>query len=306
VAAQKNYYDILGVSKTASAEDIKKAYKKLARQFHPDLNPNNKEAESKFKELSEAYAVLSDADKRAKYDRFGSGNFGSDFDRAWQQAHRQQGGGIDFDQMGDFGFDLNDILGDIFGGMGGRGSRSTRGRARAQPEDLEMELPLSFLESVQGAKRSLNIGSSVIDVSIPKNVETGSRIRIAGRGRNGGDIYLVARVESHPFFKRAGQNIEVTVPITLKEALGGATIVIPTIGGMVDLKIPPGASSGTKMKLKGKGIEDPKSKQRGDQIVTLQVIVPKLNADARDEVLKVLSKNAGADDSSVRDHLSRI
>ncbi|MBN8554931.1 MAG: J domain-containing protein [Deltaproteobacteria bacterium] len=305
MASQKNYYDTLGVSKTASVEEIKKSYKKLARQYHPDLNPNNKEAESKFKEISEAYAVLSDADKRAKYDRFGSGNFGSDFDRAWQQSHSNQG--FNYEQMGDFGFDIGDILGDIFGGRGGRGfgggsGGRGRGRARAQAEDLEMELPLSFLESVRGAKRALNIGDAVIDVNIPKGVETKSKIRVAGKGRNGGDIYLIAKVEEHPFFKRLGSNIEVTIPISLKEALEGATIEVPTISGQVDLKIPAGSTSGMKMKLKGRGIENSKAKTSGDQIITLQVVVPKLTPEVREEIVKALSKVPS--DNALRAHLA--
>lgn len=302
MAANKNYYDTLGVSKSASEDEIKKAYKKLARKYHPDLNPNNKEAESKFKDISEAYAVLSDSEKRSKYDRFGSGNFGNDFDRAWQQAHTQ-GGGFDYQQMGNMGFDLGDILGDIFGmgggGFGGAAGRGGRRRAHAQPQNLELDLHLSFLEAAQGTKRSIDASGSVIDVKIPKGVETGSKIRVAGKGQNGGDLILTCKVDSHPYFKRAGSNIELQLPISLKESLTGATVVVPTISGSVDLKIPSGASSGVKMKLKGKGIEDPKTHAHGDQIVILQVVVPKMPEKKREELLKVLSD---VGDESVRSH----
>jgi curved DNA-binding protein len=295
MASKRSYYEVLGVSKNADTNEIKKAYKKLARQYHPDLNPNNKDAEHKFKEISEAYAVLSDAEKRSKYDRFGSGNFGADFDRAWQQS-RAGGGGIDFDQMGNFGFDLGDILGDILmgGAFGGR-----RGRSQPRPQNLEMELRLSFLESVLGAKKAISTGSSVIDVTIPRGVENGSKIRVAGKGQNGGDLFLVCKIEPHSYFLRSGDNIELTLPITLKEALSGGKIEVPTIHGSVDLKIPEGASSGMKMKLKGKGVENKLTGRSGDQIVTLQVSVPHLNATTRKQVVELLSE---VDEKKVRAH----
>lgn len=285
MASRKNYYDLLGVSKTASIDEIKKAYKKLARQYHPDLNPNNKEAESKFKEISEAYAILSDPEKRSKYDRFGSGSFGEDFDRAWQQSRSQ--GGFDFHQMGDMGFDLGDILGDLF--MGGAFGSRARGRgARAHPQNIETELPLSFIESVLGAKKTVRVGNSVIDVNIPRGVETGSKVRVAGKGQAGGDLFLVCRVEGHPFFKRTGEDIELQLPITLKEALKGAKIEVPTIHGPVDLKVPEGVSSGTRMKLKGRGVDSQLSKKVGDQYVTLQVVFPKLSGEEKDSLLKLV------------------
>ncbi|MDB5038968.1 MAG: cbpA [Bacteriovoracaceae bacterium] len=299
MAAKRNYYEVLGVPKNAEIAEIKKAYKKLARQFHPDLNQTNKDAESKFKEISEAYAVLSDTDKRAKYDRFGSGNFGSDFDRAWQQSRTSGGGGgIDFDQMNNMGFDLGDILGDIFSG-GGFG-RSGRGRARAHPQNIEMELPLTFMESALGSKQTFSTGISLIDVNIPRGVETGSRIRVSGKGQNGGDLILVTRVEPHPFFKRSGDNIELNLPITLKEALSGGKVEVPTIQGSVDLKIPEGASSGMKMKLKGKGIDNQLTRHAGDQIVTLQVVVPALSSSVRKEMIDLLSD---VKEQNVRSHM---
>ena len=302
MAASKNYYEVLGVAKTADLQEIKRAYKKLARQYHPDLNPNNKDAEAKFKEISEAYAVLSDTTKRAQYDRFGSGNFGNDFERAWGQS-KTQGGGFDPNKMGDFGFDLGDIFGDILMGGAFGSSRSGRNRSRgAPPQDAEMELPLSFLESIEGAKKSLKVGSSLIDVKIPKGVETGSKIRVAGQGQNGGDLYLIIRVQSHAFFKRQGLNVELSLPISLKEAIAGASVAVPTVSGAVDLKVPAGASSGMKLKLKGKGLEDSKSKERGDQIVTLQVVLPKFSDSDRKKVLDALSSIP--EDPSVRSSLS--
>ena len=277
-------------------EEIKKAYKKLARQYHPDLNPNNKEAEGKFKEVSEAYAVLSDADKRSKYDRFGSGNFGTDFDRAWQQS-RSSGGGFDFGQMGNFGFDLGDILGDIL--MGGAFGGAGRARKPAA-QNVETEVPLTFLEAVLGTKKTFSTGSSLIDVNIPRGVDSGAKIRVAGKGQNGGDLFLVCKVEPHAFFKRVGDDIELALPITLKEAIAGGKIEVPTIHGAVDLKIPENASSGMKMKLKGKGVDNKASGRVGDQIVTLQVAVPKLDSKVKKQVLEALSD---IEDKSIRTHL---
>ncbi len=301
MARAKNYYEILGVAKSASVEDIKKAYKKLARQYHPDLNPGKKEAEDKFKEISEAYAVLSDTEKRSKYDRFGSGSFGNDFEKAWGSSWGSQG--FDPNKMGDYGFDLGDILGDILmGGAFGAGKRGFRSRKSSQPQDLEMELPLTFLESIEGVKKAVTVDSSIIDVRIPPGVETGAKIRVAGQGRSGGDLYLKCQVAPHPFFKRVGDNIEILLPISLKEAIQGATIMVPTISGKVDLKIPANSSTGLKMKLKGKGALHPQTKTRGDLIVILQVIVPKVTGSERDELVKVLEKIP--DDPSIRANLS--
>lgn len=281
--AAKDYYKILGLSKGASEADIKKAYKKLARQYHPDLNPNNAEAEKKFKEISEAYAVLSDSEKRAKYDRFGSGDFGDAFSQAWSNA--RSGGGFDPGRMQDFGFNMDDILGDIF-----KGAFSGARRSHPRPKDLELEVPLSFIESVQGAQKAISINGKIIDVRIPAGVDEGARVRVAGKGENGGDLYLVCRVQSHPHFKRHGLQIEMTLPITLKEALSGAKVPVPTITGMVDLKIPSGATSGQKLKLKGKGIQDPKSKEVGDQIVELQIHLPKWSEQDKEKLLGFLEK----------------
>jgi len=300
MAARKDYYKVLGVDKSADLQEIKKAYKKLAREYHPDLNPNKKEAEAKFKEVSEAYAVLSDSEKRAQYDRFGSGNFGDDFERAWGQSRGQ--GGFDYNRMSDFGFNFEDILGDILmGGAFGSGKRSSF-RKQPEPQNIEIELPLTFLEAAEGTQKGIQLANSVIDVKVPKGVETGSKIRVPGKGQNGGDLYLVCKITSHSYFKRVGDNVELTLPISLKESLKGATIAVPTISGSVDLRIPEGTVSGAKLKLRGKGFENPKTKERGDQIVNVQVVVPKLSADLRAKLLDVLE--SVPDDSSLRSQFS--
>lgn len=286
--ASKDYYQILGVSKDASIDDIKKAYKKLARQHHPDLNPDNAEAEKKFKEISEAYAVLGDKEKRSKFDRFGSGGMHGDWEKAWEQARRSGGGragGYDFNQMGDFGFNINldDILGDIFTG-GFRGAR----RSHPKPQNLEMELPLSFSESVRGTRKGIQLNGAAIDVTIPPGVETGSKIRVAKKGNNGGDLFLICKVANQAGVVRRGNNLEMDLPVSLKEAIEGSSVEVPTLSGHVDLKIPEGASSGQRLKLKGKGIPNPKGGDAGDLIVRLQVMLPKLDKSQTKALLKTL------------------
>jgi DnaJ-class molecular chaperone len=276
MAAKKDYYEVLGVSKSADLNEIKKAYKKLARQYHPDLNPNNSEAEKKFKEISEAYAVLSDSDKRSKYDRFGSGSFGDDFSQAW--ANARQEGGFNYQKMNDFGFNIEDVLGDIFMGAFG-GARKNHPRSR----DLETEISLSFQEAMLGVTKSLSIEGRILDVKIPAGVETGSKIRLAGKGQHGGNLFLVCKVLPHAFFRRSGNNIELDLPISLREAVLGASVPVPTLRGTVDLKIPQMASSGQKLKLKAKGVG-----QKGDLLVNLQIQLPRRLDDQTIEHLKSL------------------
>ncbi len=298
---RKDYYALLGVSQSASADEVKRAYKKLARQYHPDLNPGNKEAESKFKEISEAYAILNDKEKRAKYDRFGSTSFGSDFDRAWSQSRTSEG--YDFSHMQDFGFDLGDILGDILGGNAfGRqhGRRQQNHRQQSHRQDLEMELPLTFIESVRGANRSVTVGSATLDVTIPGGVESGSKIRLAKKGQAGGDLFLVCKVAPHPYFKRLGDDLEIQLPVTLAEALSGAKVAVPTVDGIVDLKLPDNASSGMKLKLKGKGVKNSSKGRSGDLIAILQVQVPELSSSDRKKVLEIVEH---VNDRDPRAHL---
>lgn len=285
--SRKDYYEILGVSKSADDAEIKKAYKKLARQYHPDLNPDNAEAEKRFKEISEAYAVLSDRQKRQQYDRFGSGGMGADWEAAWERARagHQQGRGYDFSGtgFGGFGGKLDDILSEIFAGSFG-GAR----RAHPTPQNLEMELPLPFIEAIKGTRKGIRLNNAQLEVNIPAGVETGSRIRVAGKGNNGGDLFLIIKVQDHAHFVRRGLDLEMTLPISLHEALLGESIEVSTLEGPVDLKLPCPASSGQKLKLKGKGIKDPKSNRRGDLFVKLQVMIPEMQDSARQEILKIL------------------
>lgn len=293
----KDYYQTLGVGKDASQDEIKKAYRKLARKFHPDVNPDDPNAEEKFKEINEAYQVLSDEDKRKKYDRFGSqwkqyqrtGGRPEDFD--WSQW---AGGGQyrtvsqeEFEQM--FGGGLggfSDFFETLFGGMGGaRGTRRTTRRpgtqTAARGRDIEHPVQISLEEAFHGTTRLLTYEDGRrIEASIPPGVKSGSKVRLSGQGgegaRGAGDLYLKVKVQPHPKFKRDGDDLRVDQPVDFFTALLGGEVKVATIDKEVQLTVPPESDSGKTFRLKGLGM--PKlgnPKKRGDLFVTLQIQVPK-------------------------------
>ncbi len=302
----KDYYAILGVNKTASVDEIKKTYRRLARKYHPDMNPGNKEAEAQFKEVSEAYEVLSDADKRKKYDQFG---------QYWKQAGASPGGwppggtnvdvgGFDFSQYANFDDFINDLLGSIGGPSGrrqGRGTTYTRttaggptgfggfsqgfeqrpGTTPGTTQDKEATLTLNFSEAFHGVQKRLSLGNEIIDVRIPPGAKSGSRIRVRGKGgispynpQQRGDLYLIVELQPHSFFQFEGDNLVCEVPITPDEAVLGAQIEVPTPDGMVTVNVPPGVRSGQSLRLRGKGWVNPKT-GRGDQLVKILIFTPK-------------------------------
>lgn len=303
--AQKDYYKILGVPENASVDEIKKVYRKLAKKYHPDFNPNNKSAEEKFKEVSEAYAVLSDANARARYDQmrklgatgwqqFDFSNF--DYEPFFRSFGKSGRGFSDLR-----GFDLGSLFKNIFGmndiggfdevvvesgpGRGGRfWSSAGRGReSQVRGRDVEMEVEIDFLSAVSGAVVKLNpphLGRA-LEVKIPAGVDSNSKIRVAGKGEEGatgvlsGDLYLKIKVRPHPFFRREGENIICDVPITFKEAALGAEIEVPTVDGKAYVKIPAGTQSGQKLRLKGKGAPTLTGAGKGDQLVVVKIVVPK-------------------------------
>ena len=305
----KDYYQILGVNKGASQEDIKKAFRKLARKYHPDVNQGNKQAEARFKEVNEAYEVLSDPEKRQKYDQFG---------QYWKQAGGFPGGGagaagvdmngFDFGQYSSFDDFINELLGRFGGGnRGGRQSYSYRtspggaggyggfndfggfqdmGRGAAQ--DSEATITLTYAEAFNGVQKRFNLGSETIDVRIPAGAKTGSRLRVKGKGpvsplnKKRGDLYLVVELGKHPFFKFDGDNLLCEVEITPDEAVLGGTIEVPTPDGMVDVKIPRGIRSGQTLRLRGKGWRNPKG-GRTDQLIKIAIATPKDISDRERE-----------------------
>jgi curved DNA-binding protein len=296
----KDYYKILGVDKKATQADIKKAYRKLARQYHPDVNPGVKSAEGRFKEINEANEVLSDPEKRRKYDELGSSwqqyqRTGADprgFDWSqWSAGQRGSGGvRVEYGDLGDmFGGDFSDFFRTVFGGTAGADptyARQSRGR---RGQDYEHPVQITLEEAFNGAKRVLQLDARRIEVTIPPGVDTGSRVRIAGEGGPGaggrpkGDLYLTIEVLPHDVFKRDGGDLYTEVPIELYTAILGGEVAVPTLKSSVMLKIPAETQSGRRFRLKGLGMPSLQSpKQRGDLYVDAQIMLPqRLNADEK-------------------------
>lgn len=354
-----DYYKILGVDKKASLSEIKRAYRKLARKLHPDLNPGDKFAETKFKEINEAYEVLKDPEKRKRYDTFGDlgGNF-----RQGRGASNFEG--FDFTSTGSSSF--GDIFETIFGG---RQQSQNRARARRpeQGEDLLYSMNLSFIDAAEGIETPIQIvkkekctdcggkgidpdssrvtcqvcgGSGKIEkqtgfmkfastcancggsgflpgkncsnchgdgridkvtrikIRIPAGVDNNSKVRIAGKGNSGrfggpaGDLIISINVSPHKFFKRNGANLEIVVPVTYLEAALGAKIEVPTLEGVTLLKIPPSTPSGQKLRLKNKGVFNPKTKHKGDMMIEIKIIPPPIKDIAVRDLLKEIEKKA--------------
>jgi len=316
--AKRDYYEVLGVPRTASEAEIRKAYRRLAREYHPDVNKDDPDAETKFKEIAAAYSVLSDKAKRQQYDRFGDAAFeaggpagwpGQGTRRAWHGPGR---GGFTTGPFGDI--DLEDLFGDLLGRTG-RGARRPRAR---RGQDAEVRLTLTFDQAIHGTTTDLQlqrqvpcggcggrgaVGAQVcgtcggqgvtvrpetIRVTIPAGVDTGSRVRLRGQGSAGsdgrppGDLYVIIQVQPHPYFERRGQDIYVEVPISVVEATLGAKVDVPTIDGFRTVHIPAGTPSGRKLRLRGQGVPRARGGTRGDQYVLIKVIAPQhLSAGAR-------------------------
>ena len=375
--AKKDYYQILGIKKDAKPDEIKKAYRRLARKYHPDVNPNDKASEDKFKEVQEAYDVLSDEKKRKVFDRFGYYHENLDADSPFGAGASAGGAGAaGFDFSGfDFsgttsgsGSSFRDIFSDLFGGSGGGGTARTQAEPpKAMPKkgrDIEMPLGLSFEEAFNGLTTNLTVNRSEqcsrcqgagdtggpvvtcttckgtgqvlkaggrlqfsqecpdcagtgrrrtpcslcngkgttpkteqVKVRIPAGVDTGSRVRIPKRGHGGrlgaepGDLFIVTNVGKHPFFTRKGDNIYVTVPITVPEAALGARIEVPTVEGKAQLKIPAGTESGQKFRLRERGFPSLRNPQlRGDQFVEVKITLPRVISEETKELLRQFEK----------------
>lgn len=299
-----DYYNTLGVSKTASKSDIRKAYKKLAREYHPDVKPGDKAAAEKFKEIQEAYAVLSDEDKRQQYDRFGrvvGDGGGNPF-----------AGGNPFGG-GDGGLDIEDILGGLggmfggggspFGGGGGGGSPfgGARRSRSAAGQDIRAEITVSFHVAVQGGEHEITVtrGSSRdrLTVHVPAGVADGQTIRLSGQGGPGqhggpaGNLLVTVRVADHPWFRREGNNLIVEVPITPCESVLGARVEVPTLDeGELVLTIPPGTGSGSRLRLRGKGVVDARTGKQGDELVVVKIVPPQELSDQEKELYEQLAR----------------
>lgn len=376
MATKKDYYQILGVKKDAKADEIKKSYRRLARKFHPDVNPNDKVAEEKFKEVQEAYDVLSDEKKRKVFDRFGYYHENLDADSPFASGATGGGGpspgfdfsGFDFSQgsTSGGGSSFRDIFSDLFGG-GGAGARPQPEPPRAIPKrgrDIEIPLALSFEEAFSGLTTNITVNRSEqcsrcqgagdtggplvqcptckgsgqvtksggrlqfaqdcpdcsgtgrrrtpcslcngkgttpkteqVKIRIPAGVDTGSRVRIPKKGHGGrlgaepGDLFIVTNVGKHPFLTRKGDNVYVTVPITIAEAALGTKIEVPTVEGKAQLKIPPGTESGQKFRLRERGFPSLRNPSlRGDQFVEVKISMPRIISEETKELLRQFEK----------------
>ncbi len=279
-------YEILGVPRTASAEDIRKAYRGLAKRWHPDTNPDKPEAEARFKAISAAHALLSDPEQRARFDRGeidaagaerapppppGGGGFGGGGWRDWAEAsagarYRSAGGGFEgaFDES-----DLEDFLSRAFGA-------SARARGPARGADLRFSLPVSFIDAARGASRQVTLPDGrTLRLTVPKGAETGTVLRLSGQGMPGegegappGDALVVLEVQPHRFFRREGNDILLDLPVTLKEAVLGAKVEVPTVDGPVTLTVPSRSGEGTRLRLRGRGVDG------GHQYVVLKPVLP--------------------------------
>lgn len=359
---KQDYYEVLGVPRKAPLKEIRQAYRRLARKYHPDLNPGDKSAEERFKQIQEAYDVLSDSKKRQMYDQFG---FYSE-SGAPPGATEGMGdvhvdfGGFDFGGVGGAGTSFRDLFNQFF-----RGAGAAEAAAQAQSgSDLEYHIEVSFAEAVRGTVKKISIArldscaecngsgatggaqqictacngsgraaqtagklrfnvtctrcagsgrlrticrncggegrvrrADIIDIRIPAGVKSGSRVRVPGRGNAGvmggppGDLYIVTKVQDHPFFHREGDDIHCTVPISVTEATLGAKIEVPTLDGRAQLRIPPGTNSGQKFRLREKGAPSAGNpQQRGDQYIEVQVVVPKANDERVRELVRELGR----------------
>lgn len=300
--AQTNYYKALGIEKSASADDIKKAFRKLAVKYHPDRNPNDKTAEDKFKEINEAYAVLSDPEKKQQYDTFGSSGFhkqysqedifrGFDFGNAYKDMGGNFGGGGG-----------EDIFSRLFGGSFGRGGGRGGFRQGAQKgADHEMEVTVTFREAAEGAEKQIafrrNGQREELKVKIPSGVDNGSKIRIAGKGAQGdggasaGDLYLIMHVQPDPVFVRDGGDLFVDRSIPFTAACLGVSLDVPTLEGDKRIKVPAGIQPGTKIRLKGCGVKSIGSNAKGDLYVKIGVHIPEtLTAEQKKIVESLVAK----------------
>jgi DnaJ-class molecular chaperone len=311
-------YKTLGVSQGASADEIKKAYRKLAKKLHPDVNPGNKKVETQFKEATAAYDLLSDAEKRRKFD---SGEIDENGNpRGWGSAGRGWGGATGAGagarrgpRAADVGVDdsfAEDLFRDFFNFGRGASGGGQRAGLKMRGADVTYKAEGAFLEAARGAKKRLTLSDGkTLDITIPPGTVDGQSLRLKGQGLPGqggapnGDAYIEIAVKPHPYFEREGGDILLECPISLGEAVLGGQITVPTIDGNVSLKVPKGSNTGTQLRLKGKGVADTKG-QRGDQYVRFVVVLPRQMDSDLEQAVERWAKTQAAD-QDVRDKFSK-
>ena len=306
----KDYYKILGVTKSASSDEIRKAYRRLARKYHPDVNPDNKQAEDHFKEINEAYEVLGDSEKKGKYDRLGSnwsqyqqtGGAPGGFDWSrWSSTGPTQGTGRGYrseyvnldDLFGGSGF--SDFFESIFG-AGARAQGAHSNRRLSKGRDIEQPTTIGLEEAYHGTQRIFQVGPRRLEIKIPRGVRTGSRVRVASAGEPGlnggppGDLYLLITVREHPRYRREGDDLRVELPVDLYEMVLGGQVTVQTIKGRVALTIPPGTKAGQTFRLLKQGMPDLRaSSQLGNLYVEVQPIIPQSLSEREEELFRQLA-----------------
>jgi DnaJ-class molecular chaperone len=302
-----DYYDLLNVTRNASPEDIKRSYRKLARQYHPDRNPGDKTAAAKFKDIQQAYDTLSDPEKRKLYDQFGAdyeqaaraaqaGGFGGQGPFRWSTGG--QGGTAEGIDPAMFQSIFEQMMG---GGMGGAGAghpfeemagagRRKRGRRAPVPQDVEQTIAVDFLTAARGGSReTTTLDGKTVAVKIPPGIEDGKILRLRGQGVNGGDLLVTIHVQPHAYFKREQQDLVLDLPLSLSEAVLGAKVDVPTLEGTVSLTIPAGTSSGQRLRIRGQGLPKPDG-IKGDQYVQVKIVVPKHLDQAGKEMMQEFAR----------------
>ncbi len=317
--AQRDYYEVLGVGRSANQQEIKRAYHRMARKHHPDRNRDDPDAERRFKEVQQAYSVLSDPQQREMYDRFGPegvrAGAGPQAGRVYTWSSQPGGGGFDVDELFrqynvGVGGEPGGGIGSVFEELLGRGRRGGRRRpaepeSPPAPQDVEHTVGLTFEQAVQGTRmqikrREPGVGPETIQVRIPAGVADGQRVRVRGKGPvapdgRRGDLYIVCRVKPHPYFRREGRDLYLDVPVTLTEAALGTKLRLPTLDGPVELSIAAGTPSGKKLRLRGRGIRDPKTGKAGDQYAVIKIVPPGKLSDRQRELLNELAELPHAD-----------
>jgi curved DNA-binding protein len=294
----RDYFKVLEVERNADAEAIKRSFRKLARQFHPDVNPDDKAAEARFKEISEAYEVLSDPEKRRRYEQFG---------QYWNQAGAGAGGmggmDVDFGRYGNFDDFINDLLGRFGGGGGMPGGFGAGfpGGGRGMPVDLNAEatLTLSFSDAFRGCERTLAVNEERVQVRIPAGVKDGSRLRLKGKGNlqpgtgRRGDLYLTLKLQAHPIWRLDGEQLRGELPLSLDELALGGEVTVATPDGEATVQVPPGMSLGRSLRLRGKGW--PLRAGRGDLLLTPTLRLPETLSDREKQLLADLRQARSVD-----------
>lgn len=306
--ADTDYYQVLGVPRGADADSIKQAYRKLALQHHPDRNPGNKKAEETFKRINQAYDALSDPKKRALYDEFGEMGLREGFnaDQFRQYTNMRGGvGGVNIEDLfggmpGGAGGDPSSIFEQFFGGPAGVRMRGSRGAAPPrQGPDLEGEVTIDLPTAVCGGEIGVNVNGSTLRVRVPAGTREGHRLRLAGKGipapgGRPGDLLLTVHVREHPSFWREDDDLHVRVPVSVAEAWRGAKVKVPTPDGEVTVRVPPKTDSGARLRLRGKGIPESATREAGDLIVHIEIVLPRGSADV-EEAISALERAQSTD-----------